>query len=229
MIIKRNFDLSNISYINVGGKTKEYIEIENVIELLKLPSEFIAIGNTSKILFAFDYIDKAIVKFNVSKIIYFKNSYFVYSGAKNSIVYAELKNKGISGFEYISTIPGLVGGSIVNNASFLVQSISDNLIKVLVYEDGKFKWLSKSDCNFKYRKTSLNKENFLIVGAMFKKVYLDIQDIEKRHKEAITYRKNHQNAQKDRRKTPRREVDFCHSAFSNNPCGDSHRRCIYAP
>ena len=32
MIIKNDFDLSNISYIKVGGITKTYIEIENVIE-----------------------------------------------------------------------------------------------------------------------------------------------------------------------------------------------------
>lgn len=193
MIIKNDFDLSNISYIKVGGITKTYIEIENVIELFNLQNDFIAIGNCSKILFAFDYLSKTIVKFKISKIVYFKDTYFVYSGAKISNVYASLKNKGISGFEYISTIPGLIGGSIVNNASFLGQCISDNLIKILVYEEGKFRWISKDKCNFRYRKTDLNKENFLIIGAMFKVVYLNRNEIEKKHFDAIMYRKNHQN------------------------------------
>ena len=69
MIIKNDFDLSNISYIKVGGITKTYIEIENVIELFNLQNDFIAIGNCSKILFAFDYLSKTIVKFKISKIV----------------------------------------------------------------------------------------------------------------------------------------------------------------
>ena len=197
MIIRENFDISDISYIKVGGIVKKLYEIDKISELFLLDNNFICIGNTSKILFAFNYLNKNIVKFKMNKIVYFNDSYFIYSGATLSQIYNFLLEKNISGFEYIATIPGMLGGSIVNNASFLSQSISDNLIKILVFDKNNFRWINKIDCKFAYRKSCLNKEDFIIVGAMFKIVKKDKKELIKSRKYADTYRLYHQNEYKN--------------------------------
>ena len=192
MIIKKNYDISNVSFIKVGGIVNSYIVIEEVKELLSLKDDFIPISNTSKILFAFDYLDTNVVKFNKSKIVFFKDSYFIYSGTSLSYCYEILKEKGLSGFEYISTIPGLLGGSIVNNASFLNEQISDNIIKVLIYHNNKFYFISKKDCEFNYRSSNLKQNSLLVVGALFKNVYLSKEKLIKRHRYGVEYRKKYQ-------------------------------------
>ena len=87
MIIRENFDISDISYIKVGGIVKKLYEIDKISELFLLENNFICIGNTSKILFAFNYLNKNIVKFKMNKIVYFNDSYFIYSGATLSQIY----------------------------------------------------------------------------------------------------------------------------------------------
>ena len=67
MIIEKDFDISQVSYIKVGGIVKKYIEVDNVSDLYNVTEDFIPISNTSKILFAFDYLDKTILKFTKSK------------------------------------------------------------------------------------------------------------------------------------------------------------------
>lgn len=54
IIIKNNFDIKKISYIHVGGVVKQYIEFDDY-HVLKNIDKFISLGNTSKILFCFDY------------------------------------------------------------------------------------------------------------------------------------------------------------------------------
>ena len=49
MIIRENFDISDISYIKVGGIVKKLYEIDKISELFLLENNFICIGNTSKI------------------------------------------------------------------------------------------------------------------------------------------------------------------------------------
>lgn len=128
IIIKNNFDIKKISYIHVGGVVKQYIEFDDY-HVLKNIDKFISLGNTSKILFCFDYSPNVFTKYVKKKIYFFKDKFFVYSGISLLKLNEILMKKNITGFEKLSTIPGLLGGSIVNNASFLDQCISDLLIK----------------------------------------------------------------------------------------------------
>ncbi len=187
-----NFDLSQISYIKIGGICKRYITFDDLNYLSNLPDKFIAISSTSKILFAFNYTPITYIKFIKDNIIFFNDSYFIYAGARLIDIYNKLCKYNLSGFEKISTIPGLLGGSIVNNSSFLNQCISDNLIKILVFENGKFHFLSKKELNFSYRSSSLKRNNILIIGGYFKKVYKDEKAIKDDFIKAIQYRYKHQ-------------------------------------
>lgn len=193
--LKNNFDISDISFIKVGGIVKEYIESDNLYEILKYlkNKNFIAISNTSKILFAFDYLDKSIVKFKKNDFINFKDTFFAYSGISLNKLYQYSLKYHFSGFEKIATIPGLLGGSLVNNASFLKQEISQHLKRVLLYYNNKLVFFNKNELDFSYRHSSLNKENLLIVGAEFYKIHKDRLDLIREYNEALKYRKDKQN------------------------------------
>lgn len=67
-------------------------------------------------------------------------------------------NKGLTGIEALSKIPGLAGSAPVQNIGAYGQEIGDTLVEVEVYDttDSSYKTLTKSDLNFSYRKSILN-------------------------------------------------------------------------
>lgn len=194
ILVKNNYPISRKSFVHIGGIVREYVECDNLfqtIEYLK-DKNFISIGNTSKILFAFDYSEMSYFCFLSRKVVFFDDCFFAYSGISlNNLNYVLMK-KGISGFEYLATIPGCLGGSIVNNSSFLDQCISSLLIKILVYENGKLFFINKEDIDFSYRSSGLIKNNFLVVGAFFETRKLSGELIRNRYKHAVDYRKKYQ-------------------------------------
>lgn len=191
--IINNYSLAESSYIKIGGYCKKYIESDDFIQLKPLlTNKFIAISNCSKILFAFSNTDCMYIKYTHKKIVFHHDSFFVYAGMSLMSLYQILQQKGIAGFEFLATIPGLIGGSIVNNASFLNQSISDLLIRVLVYENNKLHIIDKNNLDISYRHTNLRKNNILVIGAEFKIKYDNQHAIKKRYYYALSYRQKHQ-------------------------------------
>ena len=67
-------------------------------------------------------------------------------------------NKGLTGIEALSKIPGLAGAAPVQNIGAYGQEIADTLVEIEVYDtaDSSYKTLSKSDLHFSYRKSILN-------------------------------------------------------------------------
>jgi len=191
--IIKNYDLEEISYIHVGGVCRKLIITDEVFHLLKIKHPFIAISNCSKILFAFDYSPLTFVKFTLSKVVFFKDNFFVFSGTSLNYLSSVLLKREIGGFEYLSTIPGLIGGSIVNNASFLNQCISDNLIEILVLENGILRFVKRKEIDFSYRYSNLKKNNFIIIGARFQSIHRSKIELTEHLQYARNYRKNHQN------------------------------------
>lgn len=196
IISQNNFLIKEKSFIHVGGEVKEYIECDDLkqaIECLSNKKRFIALGNTSKILFCFDKCEITFFRFLKKKIVFRNDDFFVYSGVSLNYLNHVLMERNITGFEYLSTIPGLIGGSIVNNASFLEQGISDLLIEILVWENKKFTIIKKEDIRFSYRESGLIKDNFFIVGARFKIQHDYRSKINKRYLKALEYRRKKQN------------------------------------
>lgn len=188
--IYHNYSISKKSYIHVGGRVKTYCECDDLYESIKYlkNKDFISIGNTSKILFNFSYCSKLFFCFTNKKIVFFKDVFFAYSGISLYELYFRLKNKNITGFSLLATIPGFLGGSIVNNSSFKEQCISDLLIKILVFQDNKLIFLSKEELNLSYRNSSLKKDNLLIIGGYFKIIKGSKENIKKEFLLANKYR-----------------------------------------
>ena len=74
----------------------------------------------------------------------------------------------LSGFEFLSCIPGTVGGGIKMNAGCFGNEIKDILISVQVIDQGgKVSSIPSSQINFEYRANNLS-ENLIFLSASFK-------------------------------------------------------------
>jgi len=67
-------------------------------------------------------------------------------------------NKGLTGIEALSKIPGLAGAAPVQNIGAYGQEIADTLVEIDVYDttEKSFKTLKKAELEFSYRKSILN-------------------------------------------------------------------------
>ena len=74
----------------------------------------------------------------------------------------------LSGFEFLSCIPGTIGGGVRMNSGCYNEDISKNLISVQVMDfSGNLKVIYSSDINFAYRECSLNTD-LIFISATFK-------------------------------------------------------------
>ena len=79
-----------------------------------------------------------------------------------------IKENSIPGFEFLSCIPGSIGGAIIMNSGCYGQEISQVLESLKIMDfNGDIKEISKSDIEFYYRGTNLPK-NVIILSAKFK-------------------------------------------------------------
>ena len=87
--------------------------------------------------------------------------------------------KSLSGFEFMTSFPGSIGGNIYMNAAAHAQSTSESLVSVCVFDlkNKEVKVLNKSDLQLEYRNSILHKAPYILLSAEF--------ELKKSQKEAI--------------------------------------------
>ncbi len=105
----------------------------------------------------------------------------VSASTRSSFFAKKISQEGYEGFEFLSTIPGSIGGAIVQNAGCFGGEIQDILYGVYYIEKGEEKFLFKKDLSFCYR-YSIFKENpkWVISRALFVLKRGDRKKIEER-------------------------------------------------
>ena len=100
------------------------------------------------------------------------------AGAKLSRIAAAARSAGIGGLEFISGIPGTLGGAVVMNAGAYGNSVSEVLEKVLVIDhNGQISSQKKADIVFGYRSSSLQEARLIVVEAVLKGYPRDKKEI----------------------------------------------------
>lgn len=87
----------------------------------------------------------------------------------DTLVRFSIKNN-LYGFEFMSGIPGTVGGAIVGNIAAYGQKIADTLIDITVYDTfaHKIKTLTAKELDLTYRSSNLQQNsNLIVVNARF--------------------------------------------------------------
>ena len=190
---QREYNLKEISYAKNDAICKFYIETTSIDLIKNIIKEggYFFIGNTSKTLFCFKYKEIKIIKFISKEMKIYKNLIVVDSGMSLSKLGNICNNNGISGFEKLMTIPGLLGGSIFNNASFLEQCISDNLLYLLIIDkQGNFRIIKKEEVELNYRKINIKilDGGYFIYKAIFKVKRKSFNELLENKLLAINYR-----------------------------------------
>ena len=179
-------DLKKKNWFNIGGKAKVFFkanELTDLVEFLKVldnREKIHIIGAGSNTLITDEVYDGVIIKlgknFNRLSVL---NSNIIISGTavldkKLSDFAAE---NSLSGFEFLSCIPGTVGGGLKMNAGCFGTEIKDILVSIQsVDKNGNVLTIPAKEINFEYRNNDLS-ENLIFLSASFKGEKKDTQKI----------------------------------------------------
>jgi UDP-N-acetylmuramate dehydrogenase len=188
--VKFDESLSKFSWFNVGGPAELFFRADSEEELSiffkylnSLNKQITIIGAGSNTLIRDGGVKGATIKLS-SKFSYLKliEETLIEAGAAtfDKKLSEFSKENSIAGLEFLSCIPGSVGGAIKMNAGWHGHSIENVVasIKVMDFE-GNIKEIEKSEISFFYRGSSLP-NNLLILSAKFKGKLSKKENIEKK-------------------------------------------------
>ena len=160
-MINKTIDFTKYSSIKIGG-IKTLKIAQNINEALDLSTTHFLLGKASNTLISpsaknlfclgdeFDYIKEY--------------NDFIEIGAKSNAkkVFLYFKSQNLKGAEFLSSIPGNIGGIIKMNAGMKEYEIKDSIIEINI--NGK--WIESKNIDFAYRNSNIDG---VIFAARFKK------------------------------------------------------------
>tara|TARA_B100000965_G_scaffold277092_1_gene234927 strand:- start:268 stop:1176 length:909 start_codon:yes stop_codon:yes gene_type:complete len=172
-----NYSLKKLNWFNIGGSTKIYFKpdtLQDLIEFLKLSKNeknFFVLGAGSNVLFKDDVFEGVIVKLskNFARIsLLNENTIIAGSGVLDKSISNFAADNSLGGFEFLSCIPGTIGGGIRMNSGCFGYEFKDILISVqAINRLGEVLTIPRKDIIFKYRSCDLPKD-LIFLSASFK-------------------------------------------------------------
>ena len=169
--------IKNYNWFNIGGKTKIFFKpksLKNLVKFLKLydsRGKIFILGNGSNVLFDDKTFQGVIIKLGKSfSNLTLINKETIVAGAAVSQKKASefAKDNNISGLEFMSCIPGSVGGGIRMNSGCFENEFKDILISIqLIDFKGVVKSIPAEKIKFNYRAIELPKD-VIFLSASFK-------------------------------------------------------------
>jgi len=175
--LKFDYDLKKKNWFNIGGKAKVYFKadtLQDLIILLKTidkKDKIFVLGAGSNTLITDNVYDGIVIKLgkNFSNISLLPNGVIIAGSAVIDKKLSEfaLENE-IGNFEFLSCIPGTVGGGLRMNAGCFNSEFKDILVSVqAINKNGDILTISSKDILFKYRENNLS-EDLIFLSASFK-------------------------------------------------------------
>lgn len=182
--IEKNVGLSEFTTFKIGGRARYFVEAGNEKDILgaiefagENALEIFILGGGSNILISDEGFDGLVLKISVKGVVLSdENSEAVFVTAGAGEDWDELAafcaRENLQGFECLSGIPGLVGGTPVQNVGAYGQEISETIVSVKVLEraSGKIFEMTNCDCCFAYRTSVFNtteKNRFIVLAVTF--------------------------------------------------------------
>ncbi len=184
--VKYEYDLKKKNWFNIGGKSKVFYKAENLrdlinfLKLLDNNEKIFVLGAGSNTLITDDLFDGVVVK--LSK--YFSNISLLGediviagSGVLDKVLSDFAMKNNLSGFEFLSCIPGTVGGGIKMNAGCFGKEFKDILLSIQALDKkGNVLTIPRKDVRFGYRENNLS-EDLIFISASFKGLKSEITKI----------------------------------------------------
>ena len=207
-------NLSKYSWFNSGGPAKVVFRPNNLNELsiflknIKGFNKIKVLGVGSNTLIRDGGYNGIIIKFGKSfSQLSLLNKDKIIAGAaaldKNVSNFAF--DNSLTGLEFLSCIPGTIGGGVRMNSGCYGEDISKILISLQVMDlEGKIRVIYSSDIKFSYRKCNLD-DNFIFISATFKGQEEKKENIQKKINNLLNKKKKDQPS----------KIKTCGSTFKN--------------
>ena len=203
LVIREN--LSKYSWFNLGGPADIFFRPENKDQLLKFlneirknNSDLHILGAGSNTLIRDSGVKGVVIKlgskFSNIKLLT-KDTIEVGAAILDRKVAHFAKNNNIGNMEFLSCIPGSIGGAIIMNSGCYGSDISKILVSIKVVDNyGNEKEIKSDKIEFYYRGTNLP-NNYIILSATLKGTVSSKKLIEKKQEELIQKKKDTQPSQ----------------------------------
>ncbi len=141
--MKRSIDFSKYSSIKIGG----VVDVEVIEDEICLPKDAIIIGGANNLLLSNNPPPLFILSKKFSYIKIEDNKLIIGGATKSGQINSFCKKHDINGFEYLSKLPGTLGGLVAMNAGMKEDEIFNSLISIKT-ENGV---IDRSDVKYGYR------------------------------------------------------------------------------
>jgi len=205
--LKLNYDLKKKNWFNIGGKTKAFFKADSLKELIRFlkkiqnHEKIFVLGAGSNTLITDKQFNGIVIKLskNFNNISLLNDEIIIAGSAVNDKSLSDFAmENGLGGFEFLSCIPGTIGGGIKMNAGCFQREFKDILISIqAINKSGEIINIPAKEMNFKYRDSGLSDE-LIFLSASFKGFKKD-KDIIKREIKILKEKK--EQAQPTRIKT----------------------------
>ncbi len=229
---RRNEGLDRHSTYRIGGPAdvlclpenrRELHEIVTAATIYEMP--WMVLGNGSNILFSDDGFRGLVIKIRGSTPVegtlwhLKQEGEFIHAGAGISLPRLAWSSAatGLSGLEFCTGIPGVVGGSIRGNAGAHGSDLGSALESIeLLQPPGNIVTIPASEAGFSYRKSGIDPSS-IVTGALFRLTPDDSENVYERIRAFTEYRKRTQPSS-----------DQSAGCMFRNPLGDKAGRLIDA-
>ena len=200
-IVEKDYPLAKQTWYGLGGPVDYLIRPKNTEQLKeviqrcnenKIPMYVLGLG--SNLLISDDGLRAAVIKLDseeFTQIEYNDEEVTAWAGAELSKVVLESVQKGLSGIEALTGIPGSMGGAVKMNAGGNFGDLGAAVESVtLMDSEGSIFEKSKPELEFDYRRTNITAK--FILSARLKLNAADPEQIMRTIKEIWIYKKNTQ-------------------------------------
>ena len=209
-----DYDLKKTNWFNIGGNAKAFFKPENLKDLVNFLKIFgnkerlFVLGAGSNILVNDKGYDGVVIKLgkNFSNISILPNKTIIAGSSSIDKKVAEFAVENeVGGLEFLSCIPGSIGGGIRMNSGCFGSEFKDILISVQAVDiEGKVLTIPSSNINFEYRKTDLPR-SLIFLSASFQGTF----------KNKIEAKKQIEILNKQKGKTQPTKIKTSGSTFKN--------------
>jgi len=220
--LRLDYDLKKKNWFNIGGKAKAFYKADSLKELVKFlkkiqnKEKIFVLGAGSNTLITDKQFNGVVIKLtnNFNNISLLKKDIIIAGSAVTDKSLSEFAmENSLGGFEFLSCIPGTIGGGIKMNAGCFKREFKDILISIQALNKlGQVITIPIKDVNFKYRDSGLS-DDLIFLSASFKGFKKD-RDIIKHEIQLLKEKKE---------KTQPTKIRTSGSTFKN-PIGQSDKK-----
>jgi len=192
--VRFKHDLKKKNWFNIGGKSKVFYKANNLKELVNFlkklnnKEKIFILGAGSNTLINDTLFDGIVIKLskNFNNISLLREDIIIAGSAVLDKSLSDFAmNNNLSGFEFLSCIPGTIGGGIRMNAGCFGYEFKDILLSIqAIDKSGSVITIPSKDIIFEYRKNTLS-DDLIFLSASFKGTKsnrIEIQDRIKKFK-----------------------------------------------